>query len=172
MSSKQGFALIGVLVLVVMITTFVPMLFVLAGDTSEALQREEQRARLHSEASHALMLGHASLLGNEGAPYGWQRVSGATTEMKESLASCRYFIGADKRWDTSRVTLSLTSLDRGSRIFTAIYDAQEEGIPYPIYEVLGCAISSLPIAGAVVMQGRFAHIDGAFLPLNFAIGGS
>ena len=161
--SAQGFALVAVLVLTIMIMALVPMMLTLNRENIAGVQGDQIRARVNEQARQMFMIGHATMQMNAGLPLGWQQASAASAEDVAMMTSCSGFLDrTDEPWNTDDARLSIITLDEetasigGTKLAAGIYRTGYGDVTYEQYIIIGCSISDAPNSQGAAMRGEFA----------------
>ena len=175
---KEGFAIIGALLIVVAITIMVPQLVSVTSEVQTGALKEQARVRTNTKAKTIYSSAHAQLIAHTGLPLAWQTgssfgseplrvsrakacfaalngdLSGAEASMinwlTESAKFSEIIHGRDNN-DNTTYSLSAILFDNGTSSFAQTYEA---------YQVMGCHVRGLPLPSASAYLGRYAYVGG------------
>ena len=175
---KEGFAIIGALLIVVAITIMVPQLVSVTSEVQTGALKEQARVRATTKAKTIYSSAHAQLIAHTGLPLAWQTgssfgseplrasrakacfaalygdLSGAEASMINWLTESAKFseiIHVQDNNDNTTYSLSAILFDNGTSSFAQTYEA---------YQVMGCHVRGLPLPSASAYLGRYAYVGG------------
>ena len=176
-SKQQGFALVAVLFLSVIITAMIPMMINFNRESVTAVQRSQSQAIAAEYAKQVFMMAHTELMMHQGLPQGWSQGNSASLSSTSALAdigNCSGYLDIDEDWNTADARLSWMQIDNASnaandsKVIAGITRTSYGDVPYEHYIVLGCVITGGRLSQGAVMRGEFAISGQQILMLSLA----
>ena len=179
--AADGFALIGALLMVTLMSISIPQLLKLVSDVERISGSGQARIDAQSMSKSLFSATHAQLIANTGLPQNWHRGDTITLAQENRAYAC-FRLMADE--DTARNELMLTWLskrgrfseilhndadiggianDNGTYSFSAVYfdNATDTALKaYDTFQILGCHVRGQPFTTAAISFGTYTYAGG------------